>query len=55
MNWFDYHFIYQDSLGCWFIATNPAFIAEHTKCKAIKKSECSDIAIHLRELNKGRI
>jgi len=54
MNFNDYWYIYQDSLGYWSTAKNPVFIAEHKKCQAILKESCSDIELkkHLEELNK---
>lgn len=47
-----YYYIYKDSHGKWNQATNPAFIAEHPMCKAIRKSDVKDINEHLKTINK---
>ncbi len=37
MNQFaEYIFIYKDSMNSWCAAKNPAFVAMHTKCRAIE-------------------
>ena len=34
----EYYFIYKNQVGTWSTCTNPKFIARHTYCRAIKKS-----------------
>jgi hypothetical protein len=52
MNFYDYYYIYLDSLGYWNSATNPKFIAEHKQCKAFKKSEVTSLKNLLSEMNR---
>ena len=49
-----YFFIYKDMLGQWNECRNPAFIAEHTCCRALKKSEIVNIAKHINNLNNKK-
>lgn len=49
MNWEDYVFIYEDSLGMWNVATNPVFIAEQSKCKAVLKTDTDTLKYYLVE------
>lgn len=38
----EYFYIYKDSTNKWCEATNPTFIARHSKCRAIKKADLLD-------------
>lgn len=50
----EYYFIYKDSFGTWDITKNPVFIASHTYCRAIKKSNTKrSIKYIVRKLNKA--
>jgi len=46
-----YHFIYKDSKGVWDICTNPVFIAKHTHCRAIRKTDINNINYLIKKLN----
>ena len=49
-----YYFIYKDSNGNWGRCTNPFFIARHTYCRAIKKTELKrSLNYILQKLNNG--
>lgn len=52
MNEFDnYYFIYKNSMGTWDEAKNPVFIASHTHCRAILKSQVKNIRYLISKLN----
>lgn len=50
-NFENYFFIYRDSRGNWSECKNPEFIAMHTCCRAIKKSECKNIKYICKKLS----
>lgn len=52
MNEFNnYYFIYKNSLRKWGTCTNPVFIAKHTFCRAIKKTDIKNINYLIKKLN----
>lgn len=52
MNEFDnYYFIFKNSNQTWDLATNPAFIARHPFCRAIRKTDVKNIKYLIKKLN----
>ena len=54
MDFKDYFFIYEDSQGFWSQTTNPKFIASHTMCRAVLRTE-STVIDKLHEMNETSV
>jgi len=48
-----YNFVYMDSQGVWNSCTNPVFIAQHKRCRAVKKT--LDLKEILERLNEASL